>query len=83
MSGVDFVAGTYPYRKRQAIADAVQAGLLPHMQQDTSDVRLAGEVVVIVRVTPPDTPEHRIDGVPDCVLERMEYWERRDRELGR
>ena len=51
----DFLAGTYPYAKRQAIADAVQAGLLPHTQQPEGDSTIRGAVTVLVRVTPPDT----------------------------
>ena len=49
----EFCAGTYPYAKRQAIADAVQAVLLPHTQQTEGDSTIRGAVTVIVRVTPP------------------------------
>lgn len=50
----DFVAGTYPYRNRHAIMEAVQAGLLPHARQAGDDVH-QGCVTVIVRVTAPQT----------------------------
>lgn len=51
----EFCAGTYPYAKRQAIADAVQAGLLPHTQQTEGDSTIRGAVTVIVRVVAPQT----------------------------
>ena len=49
----EFLAGTYPYAKRHAIADAVQAGLLPHSQQTEGDVSIRGAVTVFVRVVAP------------------------------
>jgi hypothetical protein len=51
----EFVAGTYPYAKRQAIADAVQAGLLPHAQQTEGDGAIRGAVTVLIRVVAPQT----------------------------
>lgn len=75
----DFEIGRWPYADRHRVMNAVADALYrvpPPIEHDQG-------TVVIVRVTPPDPPEHRIDGVPDCVLERMEYWDRRYRELGR
>lgn len=54
---VDLIAGTYPYHKRHAIMEAVQAGLLPHTRQDGDEGHL-GCVTVIVRVTAPQEPQY-------------------------
>jgi hypothetical protein len=59
----EFVAGTYPYAKRQAIADAVQAGLLPHTQQTEGDVSIRGAVTVVVRVTVPQSEVATVEDV--------------------
>ena len=51
----EFLAGTYPYAKRQAIADAVQAVLQLHTQQTEGDVSIRGAVTVLIRVIAPQT----------------------------
>jgi len=64
----EFVAGTYPYAKRQAIADAVQAVLRLHPQQTEGDVSIRGAVTVLVRVTPPEVEERGERAVERMVI---------------
>lgn len=60
----DIPVGTYPYHKRHAIMEAVQAGLLPHTRQDGDEVH-EGCVTVIVRVVPPAAMVDLLNFGPD------------------
>ena len=58
----EFIAGTYPYRNRHAIMDAVADAAYRH-PSPTVD---GGEVVVIVRVTAPQMDEPTPEQARGC-----------------
>lgn len=61
----DIPVGTYPYHKRHAIMEAVQAGLLPHTRLD-GDEDHQGCVTVLIRVTAPQEPKFVAEGDFKC-----------------